>query len=353
MEEATRTGPDRAPMDAARVPAPLQLEAASLSDVGRMRSENQDACAETLDADGNRLLIVADGMGGHAGGATASRICVESVCREFRTSDLPLDQRLRAAIERANADVQEVASEDPELAGMGTTAVALGLAPSGEAWVAWVGDSRAYRMRAGELAPITDDHSWVAEAVRMGVIPAEAAETHPRKNQLLRSVGAAPEVEVDVRPVGVRPGDRFLICSDGLWGEVPGPEIAAVLSYESPAIATRKLIDRANERGGPDNITVQILAVGEPGAAPAPPAEGPASAAPGILRRLAVWALRALVELIRGPIEPPCPSSPGGGESAARPGRADQLATWTTGSGSTTGNAAGRMRCLSSSSSAR
>ncbi|MBW2280810.1 MAG: protein phosphatase 2C domain-containing protein [Deltaproteobacteria bacterium] len=285
-----------------RIRTGFELESASLSDVGRTRSENQDACGETFDADGNRLLIVADGMGGHAGGSTASRICVESICREFRASGLPLGDRLRHAIERANADVYEVASENPELAGMGTTAVGMAIEPSGAAWVGWVGDSRAYRMRAGELTPITDDHSWVAEAVRMGVIKPEEAETHPRKNQLLRSVGASPEVEVDVRPVDIRAGDRFLICSDGLWGEVPEPEIAAVLGYEAPAAATRKLIDRANDHGGPDNITAQILAVSLAGTEPAAPAgptgsTRPASGGSVRPRRLVLWAGAAAVGL--------------------------------------------------------
>ena len=151
------------------------MEAASLSDVGRMRTENQDACGEVFDSAGNRLLIVADGMGGHAGGSTASRICVETVCREFQDSSAALDVQLRLASQQANADVCEVAGENAELAGMGPTAVALALDPMGGAWVAWVGDSRAYRLRQGELQAITDDHSWVAEAVRMGVIAADEA----------------------------------------------------------------------------------------------------------------------------------------------------------------------------------
>jgi protein phosphatase len=248
--------------------APMQIESASLSDVGRMRSENQDACAEIQDEAGNRMWIVADGMGGHAGGSTASRICVETACREFLESGAALDERLLLAIQQANADVFEAASRDPALFGMGTTVVAMALDPAGPACVAWVGDSRAYRMRQGELVPVTDDHSWVAEALRAGAISAEQARYHPRRNQLLRSVGADSTLEVDLLPVDLRPGDRFMICSDGLWGEVPADEIVAVLERESPASATRKLVDRANRGGGPDNITVQILDVYEPGAAP-------------------------------------------------------------------------------------
>lgn len=240
----------------------LRLECASLSDVGRERSENQDACGESRDAQGNLLVIVADGMGGHRGGSTASRLCIETACREFTDLPVALGRRLQSAIEVANLEVYQAAGHDSALEGMGTTAVALALSPDGESFVGWVGDSRAYRLRDGELQPITQDHSWIAEALRSGALTPEQAADHPHRNQLLRCLGASREVEIDVRPLDVRPGDRFLLCSDGLWGEVPEPEIAAILGREEPAEASRRLVARANENGGRDNVTVQVVSVG-------------------------------------------------------------------------------------------
>lgn len=259
MEDANRS--KRQAQEAAQDSHSIQT--ASLSDVGRVRSENQDSFGEAADSAGNRLLIVADGMGGHRGGSTASRLCIETASMEFRESTDAVDSRLRRGLERANVDVHQASTKDPDLSGMGSTAVALALTPDGDAWVAWVGDSRAYRLRDGRLERMTDDHSYVAEGVRAGVISPEQVATHPRRNQLLRCVGPNPSVEVDVRAIDVRQGDRFLLCSDGLWGEVPEAEIATVLSSEPPAAATQTLVDRANQRGGPDNITVQILSIGE------------------------------------------------------------------------------------------
>lgn len=287
MEKAAQTRMERTaePAGPAQAAPPgLLWEVSSLSDVGRVRSENQDACGEARDDEGNLLLIVADGMGGHQGGSTASRLCIEAACREFRSSHSPLDERMRRALELANVEVHEAAGRDAGLEGMGTTSVAIAIAPDGAAFVAWVGDSRGYRLRDGRLERISEDHSWVAEAVRMGAITAEEAETHPRKNQLLRCIGADPQVEVDVRPLDVRAGDRFLLCSDGLWGELPEPDLAAVLGYEDPPSAVRTLVDRANDHGGPDNITVQILWIRD--AASAASSAAPARQEPARPRRL-------------------------------------------------------------------
>jgi serine/threonine protein phosphatase PrpC len=219
MEDADQTRTRRTVHGPARA-SDLRLECASLSDVGRERTENQDACGERRDGQGNLLVIVADGMGGHRGGSTASRLCIEAACREFADPSVPLGSRLHSAIGVANLEVFRAAGQDAALEGMGTTAVALALSPDGESFVGWVGDSRAYRLRGGRLQPITEDHSWIAEALRSGALTPEQAVDHPHRNQLLRCLGVSPEVEIEVRPLDVRPGDRFLLCSDGLWGEV-------------------------------------------------------------------------------------------------------------------------------------
>jgi serine/threonine protein phosphatase PrpC len=127
--------------------------------------------------------------------------------------------------------------------------------------VAWVGDSRAYRLRAGAIEQLTEDHSIVAELVRRSLIRPEEAASHPRRSELLRCIGAASQLEVDLQRIEVVDGDRFLLCSDGLWGQVSDTEIAAVAAVETPERAVARLVELANQRGGPDNITVQIVAL--------------------------------------------------------------------------------------------
>ncbi len=290
--------------DAARVASAAQ------SDVGRTRSENQDAFGEFSSASGERLFVVADGMGGHRGGATASRLCVETLGRAFTEGNDPAEERLRRGLELANARIHDAAQRDLELGGMGTTAVALILAPDGTGVVGWVGDSRAYRFRGGALERLSTDHSVVGEMIRAGVITEQEADTHERRNELLRAIGPHEDVEPETRAIEHAPGDRFLLCSDGLWGPVPEPEIAMVLGFEAPERAVRKLIAKANERGGPDNVTAQIASVGNPAAASTAPAPaeargertrrapalpllaGGAAAAAALLIALAVYGLR-------------------------------------------------------------
>jgi protein phosphatase len=130
--------------------------------------------------------------------------------------------------------------------------------------VAHIGDSRAYRLRDGRFDQITEDHSWVHEEVHRGRITADEAREHPMKNVLLRSIGVAPNVEVTVTPIDLKLQDRFLLCSDGLWGEVSDRAIAEVLARESPSSAVAELVDLANAHGGSDNVTVQVAALLEP-----------------------------------------------------------------------------------------
>jgi PPM family protein phosphatase len=243
---------------------PHQIEVASITDTGRQRTNNQDSCGEGRAPSGALLLMVADGMGGHAGGETASRVAVETVQAVVGSSQQDPEVALRGALEAANRAVHEQAQREAQLFGMGTTGVAVLFCPDGAAFVANVGDSRAYRMRDGTLAQITIDHSLVAELQRRGMLTEEEALVHPRRNEVLRSLGVEPEVAVDLHRVDLRSGDLFLLCSDGLSGVVRDVEIAEVLRREPPTQAARSLVDLANRRGGPDNVTVQIARIPEP-----------------------------------------------------------------------------------------
>lgn len=236
---------------------------ASLSDVGRVRSVNEDSCDSFLRSDGTRLLVVADGMGGHRGGAVASREALATIASTFAENpSLDPASLLVRAIESANGRVFSLARQDPELAGMGTTVVAFLLDSEGRGAVAHVGDSRAYRLRGGRLEALTSDHSVVAEMLQRGVLTAEEAAFHPRRNEILRSVGVLPEVEVEQTAVEVAPDDWFLLCSDGLCGVVSDAEIEGVLVRSpSPDAAVAALVALANDCGGPDNVTVQILVI--------------------------------------------------------------------------------------------
>jgi serine/threonine protein phosphatase PrpC len=239
-----------------------RIELASRSDVGQVRSANEDSCDAAERADGTRLLVVADGMGGHRGGATASRTAVAAISEVFdQDTSNNIEELIQRAIKTANTRVYEMAQANSELEGMGTTIVAFLLDARHRATVAHVGDSRAYRYRKGHLEPLTIDHSVVAEMHRRGLISAEEAASHPRKNEILRSVGVLPEVDIEVAAVGVAPGDRFVLCSDGLSDVMTEDEIAAVVESETPASAVDVLVRMANDRGGPDNITVQVLSI--------------------------------------------------------------------------------------------
>jgi serine/threonine protein phosphatase PrpC len=246
-------------------PNSLRASTASQSHVGQVRAANQDVCGEFADSRGRRLLVVADGMGGHAGGETASRIALESIGEVFGAGFDDPAAMLRNALETANEKIHLAGNADPDLHNMGTTAVALLLGAGDTISVAHVGDSRAYRMRGSELQQITDDHSWVGEEVRQNRLAAEDAESHPMKNVLLRSLGVAPEVEIAVHSHPVLLGDRFMLCSDGLWGEVGAREISEIMARSDAPTAVRDLVDLANRNGGSDNVTVMVAIVQDGG----------------------------------------------------------------------------------------
>jgi len=247
-------------------PEPDEFVTGGMSDIGQVREVNQDYCGEFDDPRTNRrLLIVADGMGGHLGGEVASRMAVETTAEVFRAGGEDAVELLKRAFQMANDRVHKAAQEDMELAGMGTTGVCLLFESGGRGWVAHVGDSRAYRLRGGRFEQITDDHSVVGALIRMGHISEEEARMHPQRNEILRAIGTNDEVEVQVTPLELEPGDKYLLCSDGLSGLVPDAEIADVMRRMEPQDAVRTLVQMANLEGGNDNITVQVVQIpGEP-----------------------------------------------------------------------------------------
>ncbi|MDJ0848119.1 MAG: Stp1/IreP family PP2C-type Ser/Thr phosphatase [Myxococcota bacterium] len=258
------------------------LVIASATDVGLVRKANQDHCGDFTNAAGCRLVVVADGMGGHAGGEVASRTCVEHVGELFGSASGDPETFLREAMQQANDRVYRMGIETPGLRGMGTTAVAMLFDPArrDRAWVAHVGDSRAYRLHRGQLQRITDDHSWVFEEVRKKRLTPEEAEVHPRRNALLRSIGVDTRVETEVQTVPVASGDRFVLCSDGLWGEVDDEGIAVIMAGKDPEPGAQALVDLANLNGGRDNVTVAFVAVPGPVDAVVPGSIAPGAARP-------------------------------------------------------------------------
>lgn len=254
----------------------LRTATAAATDVGRRRHGNEDSHALWVSDGSGRahaadtLLVVCDGMGGSNAGEVASRLAVEAVVRVFEsdTTGDPLEA-LRHAVDAANTEVHEHSRSRQDLQGMGTTCTAVAIQGDSLSF-AHVGDSRAYLLRGGQLSQITSDHSLVAQLVARGQITREDARHDPRRNVVTRSVGVGPAVEIDAERLGepLRPGDTILVCSDGLHGQLEDEEMAKLASDGSLDRACRTLIALANERGGPDNITVAIARIEGEGAEP-------------------------------------------------------------------------------------
>ena len=234
---------------------------ASRSDIGKTRTENQDSCGDFLHMAGARLLIIADGMGGHRGGRRASRTCVDAFARVFRDQQGTPEDQLRQAFQLANEEIHRASLEEPEYRGMGTTAVTLYFSPDGRVLIGWVGDSRAYLVRAGVLEALTQDHALVAEWLRMGVLTPEQAASHPRRSELTRAIGIQENIEAELRVIEIEAEDRFLLCSDGLSGLVGEEDICQIVTTEDPERAVETLVDRANALGGTDNVSVQVARI--------------------------------------------------------------------------------------------
>jgi len=231
----------------------LTLRSAARSDVGLIRRGNEDSGYAAPD-----LLVVADGMGGHAAGELASAAVVATLADEPMSA---LDEDLLAATVRISSGrVAQLVHERPELAGMGTTVTAL-IWQGDHAAIVHVGDSRAYRLRDGILEQLTHDHTYVQTLIDAGHLAPEDAATHPRRSLLMRAIDGSSDVDVDVLIEAPRVGDRYLLCSDGLTTVVPDEDIAFVLGDREPTAAVTSLVELALSRGAPDNVTVVVAHV--------------------------------------------------------------------------------------------
>jgi protein phosphatase len=242
------------------------VEFAAASDVGRVRKANEDSYYVR-----SPLFVVADGMGGAQAGEVASKIAVDSFKDPLDESCAP-EPRMAKVVRHANLEIHKQSVSSDEFKGMGTTLTAL-LLGDNELTIAHVGDSRAYRLRDNELERLTRDHSLVGEMVRRGAITEAEAEVHPQRSILTRALGPEDDVEIDTLSHGVKAGDIYLICSDGLTGMVDEATIAQEMGSGKPMQEIAEtLIRKANENGGVDNITVVAFKVDGSGAkAPAPP----------------------------------------------------------------------------------
>jgi len=243
------------------------VEVASLSDVGCQRENNEDALSywepqnEDKFRQKGRLALVADGMGGYEGGQEASRLAVETI-REAYDSDSALDPRdaLLSGFRLAHERIRQYADVHPEFQGMGTTCTALVLNDFRLSF-AHVGDSRLYLLRDGTISRLTRDHSYVGRLVESGVLSSDEAEHHPQRHILTAALGAGGEVTADASndPVVLKNGDALVLCTDGLWGLVQENEILTIVSDHDAPTACAELVKLARRRGGPDNITLQVL----------------------------------------------------------------------------------------------
>src|SRR5690242_8186138 len=250
--------------------ARVRIASGGVTDVGRVRTNNED-CFRIITP--LNLFVLADGMGGEAHGEIASAMAVETVVKHCLDSEAnpaakvlgkvepnwsANTKRLSTALHLANRNIFKSAEEHPEQHGMGATLTAAWINRA-KLSIAHVGDSRAYLLRAGSLLQLTRDHSLVAEQVRRGMLTVAEAEESEMQSVLLRALGAQVDIEVDAEEHILFPRDVLLLCSDGLTRMVTEPEIAGVLQAETdPVRAAEELVGIANERGGPDNITVVI-----------------------------------------------------------------------------------------------
>lgn len=240
-----------------------------LTDVGRQRSNNEDAYlywepdSEDDFQRKGRLAVIADGMGGYEGGQEASRVAVETV-RHVYDRDFADDPRqsLLAALLAAHDNIQRYAQEHVQFQGMGTTCTALAIVAR-QLYFAHVGDSRLYLMRGEEISRLTKDHSYVGRLVESGIVRSEDAPSHPQRHILTAALGSGREITPDSgeRPVPLQPGDNILLCTDGLWSVLSDSELAGAVRSHSPVQACRALVDMALDRGGLDNVTALVLRI--------------------------------------------------------------------------------------------
>jgi serine/threonine protein phosphatase PrpC len=233
-----------------------RYSAAALTDRGRKRPSNEDACAFSVE---HGVYVVCDGMGGAAAGEVASSMAVEEIMQRLGERSAALPGAAEEAIAAANQAIHSRAVRNPKLSGMGTTLVMLA-AEERRVWLLNIGDSRGYRLRAGQLQQITVDHSLVDEQVRSGRMKADEALRSPLRNVITRALGTQPTVTPDVFPLEVEPGDLFLLCTDGLTRELSDELIEAMLKLELPLEGLcARLVGAANKAGGQDNLTCLLV----------------------------------------------------------------------------------------------
>lgn len=257
QEEAVPESPEEMP------------QASLLSDPGCHRQINEDSARLVrvgLGQHGERglLLVIADGMGGHEAGEVASQTAVEMIEQEYRLARGTPGEALRKAFLRAHQEILQLASRNSAMAGMGTTCTALALVRH-QAWAAHVGDSRLYLLRGSGIYQLSEDHTQCMEKVRQGRMTLEEARHHEDRNVLVRAMGTRPELALMCwpEPLSTRPGDSYVLCSDGLHDLVADDEIRCVVMDSEPSQACRQLVQMAKERGGYDNITVAVARLGE------------------------------------------------------------------------------------------
>lgn len=232
--------------------------AAALTDPGRKRALNEDAVMQQITPYGG-IFVVADGMGGHRTGEVASHMAVTSLTDVLRREE-PSPQAMLEGFEVANDAIYQ-AGQKPESRGMGTTCTSLWL-DLPYALIAHVGDSRGYLLRDGQFIQLTQDHSWVADRVRQGLLTEEEARNHRWRNVITNALGSFPQARVDLIGVKVKPGDVFLLCSDGLSGVLEDKVLEEMVLTNPPEPAVAKLIKLANDWGGPDNISAVVVTIG-------------------------------------------------------------------------------------------
>lgn len=249
------------------------IEFANLTDIGCYREENEDSSAywEPENDDEfqqkGRLAVIADGMGGYEGGQQASSLAVKTVCEAYEGSvDSDPQMALVHGIQLAHARIQEYARQHPGFLGMGTTCTVVSVL-NGQLFFAHIGDSRLYLVRNGTISRLTRDHSYVGRLLESGLILPEQAEIHPQRNVLTAALGVGAELspQYPQEPITLQDQDVLVLCTDGLWGQVSDDELKTAASSRDPQDACRELIDLARTRGGPDNITVQVMRIGTNG----------------------------------------------------------------------------------------